>query len=123
MPDSALDRALFDITSYAEVEAAKRSGAHVPTRFERDGFIHCSYASQVLSVVNFLYAAGRDSCCSRSIAPRCRARSSTRTWTAEAISFRTSTDRCHWTRLSPSTIPCGQDGHFHLPRVRGAGIA
>src|SRR3954464_15461241 len=41
------DRRLFHITTVAEWTAAVPNGAYVPAAFEREGFIHCSYAGQI----------------------------------------------------------------------------
>jgi len=43
---------IFHITSRAEAHEARRSGAYVAAGFDRDGFIHCSYARQLTRVAN-----------------------------------------------------------------------
>jgi uncharacterized protein (DUF952 family) len=47
---------IFHITTASEVQLARQAGEYVPQAFDRDGFIHCSHASQVVSVANALYA-------------------------------------------------------------------
>jgi uncharacterized protein (DUF952 family) len=60
VPSSASSRPIFHITSAAEAERAQREGSYLPARFDEDGFIHCSYADQVVGVANFLYAGFDD---------------------------------------------------------------
>ncbi len=43
---------IFHITSRAEAEQARRTGTYVAAAFQRDGFIHCSYARQLTRVAN-----------------------------------------------------------------------
>lgn len=43
---------IFHITSRAEAEHARRAGAYVAAAFQRDGFIHCSYARQLTRVAD-----------------------------------------------------------------------
>ncbi|MEO8259146.1 MAG: DUF952 domain-containing protein [Acidobacteriota bacterium] len=43
-----------------EAAAAARSGSYVPTAFEADRFIHCSYPWQVREVANRRFAARAD---------------------------------------------------------------
>ncbi|MCU0727606.1 MAG: DUF952 domain-containing protein [Planctomycetes bacterium] len=51
---------ILHITTAAEWREAGRRGAYVPAGFARDGFIHCSRASQVLRVADFLFRWQRD---------------------------------------------------------------
>ena len=51
---------LFHIASRVEVERGKRTGTYIPDAFAREGFIHCSYAEQVIQVANRLFAGRRD---------------------------------------------------------------
>jgi len=50
---------LFHITSKREVSEAARTGEYEPVAFVREGFIHCSYAHQVLATANRIFR-GRD---------------------------------------------------------------
>ena len=43
---------IFHITTMAEANEAAKSGEYAPRAFEREGFIHCSYAHQVCNVAN-----------------------------------------------------------------------
>jgi uncharacterized protein (DUF952 family) len=51
---------LFHIATDAEVQRGKRTGTYVTDAFAREGFIHCSYAEQVIQVANRLFAGRRD---------------------------------------------------------------
>lgn len=51
---------LFHITSMREAEAARRLDAYRPEAFAREGFVHCSYRSQVLSLANRLFRGQTD---------------------------------------------------------------
>lgn len=51
---------LFHIATDVDIERAKRTGTYIPDAFEREGFIHCSYAEQVIPVANRLFAGRRD---------------------------------------------------------------
>jgi uncharacterized protein (DUF952 family) len=51
---------LFHITSMREAEAARELGAYRPEAFRREGFVHCSYRSQVVSVANRLFRGKTD---------------------------------------------------------------
>jgi uncharacterized protein (DUF952 family) len=46
---------LFHITSRSEWEAAKKAGEYRPRDFASDGFVHCSYAEQVIRTANKFY--------------------------------------------------------------------
>jgi uncharacterized protein (DUF952 family) len=46
---------LFHITSSTEWEAARATGEYRPQGFAREGFIHCSYAEQVIRTANKFY--------------------------------------------------------------------
>jgi uncharacterized protein (DUF952 family) len=43
---------IFHITSRAEADEARRTGTYVASAFHRDGFIHCSYARQLIRVAD-----------------------------------------------------------------------
>lgn len=43
---------IFHITSRAEADNARRTGTYVAAAFDRDGFIHCSYARQLTRVAD-----------------------------------------------------------------------
>jgi uncharacterized protein (DUF952 family) len=51
---------LYHITSAGEAAEAKRSGVYVPAGFVREGFIHCSYAHQVLATANRIFHGRQD---------------------------------------------------------------
>jgi uncharacterized protein (DUF952 family) len=51
---------IYHITSVLEAEAARKSGEYVPRDFEREGFIHCSYAHQVAGVAKRLFSGRSD---------------------------------------------------------------
>jgi uncharacterized protein (DUF952 family) len=53
-------RRLYHITTAREAEEAKQCGTYVPTGFEREGFIHCSYGHQVLATANRIFRGRRD---------------------------------------------------------------
>jgi uncharacterized protein (DUF952 family) len=51
---------IFHITSHPEWEASCARGEYRPQAFAREGFIHCSYARQVLPVANRLFRGAQD---------------------------------------------------------------
>jgi uncharacterized protein (DUF952 family) len=51
---------LYHITSEREAREAQRSGEYTPAAFEREGFIHCSYPSQVLATANRIFHGKKD---------------------------------------------------------------
>jgi uncharacterized protein (DUF952 family) len=51
---------IFHIAIQAEYEPSRSSGEYVPSRFEHDGFIHCSYADQLLPVADHLFQGRSD---------------------------------------------------------------
>lgn len=51
---------MFHITSRHEIEAAQQVGYYQPQAFPQEGFIHCSYKSQVVSVANRLFRHRED---------------------------------------------------------------
>jgi len=51
---------LYHITSAREADEAERSGTYVPAAFGREGFIHCSYAHQVLATANRIFRGRQD---------------------------------------------------------------
>jgi uncharacterized protein (DUF952 family) len=51
---------LFHLTTESEWAAAKVAGEYQPRGFEREGFVHCSYAHQVHGVANRLFRGRRD---------------------------------------------------------------
>lgn len=53
-------RRIFHITSADEARIAQEKGTYVPAAFDREGFIHCSYAHQVVPVANRLFRGKRD---------------------------------------------------------------
>ena len=52
-------RRLFHIAPRADVDAARTHGRYLPAGFEREGFIHCSYGSQVAGTAERIFR-GRD---------------------------------------------------------------
>jgi len=48
-------RTLFHITTEQEANEARRTGEYVPGGFQREGFIHCSYAHQVAATANRIF--------------------------------------------------------------------
>ena len=51
---------LYHITSSREAQEAQERGVYVPAAFDREGFIHCSYAHQVSGVANRIFRGKRD---------------------------------------------------------------
>ena len=43
---------IFHITTRAEAEEARRTGTYVAAAFQREGFLHCSYARQLARVAD-----------------------------------------------------------------------
>ena len=46
---------LYHITSVSEWNAAKKTEDYTPQRFAEEGFIHCSYSHQLLTVAHRFY--------------------------------------------------------------------
>lgn len=51
---------LFHITTKREAEVAAQTGEYTPAAFAREGFIHTSYAHQVLATANRIFRGKRD---------------------------------------------------------------
>jgi uncharacterized protein (DUF952 family) len=51
---------IYHITSKPQAMAAREKGIYEPTAFAQEGFIHCSYAHQVLPVANRIFRGRRD---------------------------------------------------------------
>jgi uncharacterized protein (DUF952 family) len=51
---------LYHITSEREARAAAQAGKYTPAGFVREGFIHCSYAHQVLATLNRIFRGRTD---------------------------------------------------------------
>lgn len=51
---------LYHITSEQEARQAAQAGEYTPAGFEREGFIHCSYASQVVATANRFFRGRKD---------------------------------------------------------------
>lgn len=51
---------IFHITSKREASEAARSGEYKPDAFALEGFIHCSYAHQVIATANRIFRGRRD---------------------------------------------------------------
>jgi uncharacterized protein (DUF952 family) len=51
---------LYHITSEREAREAQQTGEYTPAAFEREGFIHCSYASQVVGTANRIFRGKKD---------------------------------------------------------------
>ena len=48
-------RNIFHITTKQELDNASKSNVYTPANYSTEGFIHCSYAHQVTSVLNRFY--------------------------------------------------------------------
>jgi uncharacterized protein (DUF952 family) len=51
---------IYHITSQAQAMVAAQNGVYEPEAFAREGFIHCSYAHQVLPVANRIFRGRPD---------------------------------------------------------------
>jgi uncharacterized protein (DUF952 family) len=51
---------IYHITSKHEASEAQKAGTYAPAAFEREGFIHCSYANQVMAVANRIFKGRPD---------------------------------------------------------------
>jgi uncharacterized protein (DUF952 family) len=51
---------LYHITSEREAQEAQQSGVYIPASFAREGFIHCSYADQVVATANRIFRGRQD---------------------------------------------------------------
>jgi uncharacterized protein (DUF952 family) len=51
---------IYHITSAGEARKAQKAGDYVPPAFDREGFIHCSYAHQVVAVANRIFRGRTD---------------------------------------------------------------
>ncbi|HVQ62935.1 MAG TPA: DUF952 domain-containing protein [Terriglobia bacterium] len=51
---------IYHITSRQEADGAGKTGAYEPAAFGREGFIHCSYAHQVIAVANRIFRGRPD---------------------------------------------------------------
>src|ERR1043165_4550969 len=51
---------LYHITTEREARAAAQAGKYTPAAFNREGFIHCSYAHQVVSTINRIFRGRTD---------------------------------------------------------------
>ncbi len=51
---------IYHITTRAQAVEATKSDEYKPTRFEADGFIHCSYACQIPVVANLNFRSQSD---------------------------------------------------------------
>ena len=49
-------KTLWHIASQQDADIAKKIGSYQPISLEKEGFIHCSYLSQVCQVANRFYA-------------------------------------------------------------------
>lgn len=107
---------LYHITSRSEAENAATVGEYVPQTFEAEGFIHCSYAHQVVAVANRRYRGCTDlvllevDCAKLS----CEV-------VDENLDGGTQLFPHIYGRLPMSAVvavhnfPCDEDGRFHLP--------
>lgn len=48
-------QSLYHITTKSEADTARTAGEYAPPTFDREGFIHCSYAGQIQGVANRYY--------------------------------------------------------------------
>jgi uncharacterized protein (DUF952 family) len=51
---------IYHITSLSEIEHAGRIGEYFPSSLASDGFIHCSYGSQVKAVADTYFCGRKD---------------------------------------------------------------
>jgi len=51
---------IYHITSKQEATEAQKAGIYTPAAFAREGFIHCSYAHQVMAVANRIFRGRTD---------------------------------------------------------------
>ena len=51
---------VYHITTNAEVQSARESNRYLPTAFDREGFIHCSYRRQVMATANRIFRGRED---------------------------------------------------------------
>lgn len=51
---------VYHITTNAEVQSARESSRYLPAAFDREGFIHCSYRSQVMATANRIFRGRED---------------------------------------------------------------
>jgi len=51
---------IFHITSKRESSEAEATGVYEPAAFAREGFIHCSYAHQVIATANRIFRGRPD---------------------------------------------------------------
>lgn len=51
---------LFHITTQKQASDAKASGIYTPIEYAKDGFIHCSYLTQVTGVANRIFRGKSD---------------------------------------------------------------
>ena len=109
---------IYHITSARQVEDARRAGDYAPVEFEAEGFIHCSYAHQVIGVANARFK-GRGDLVLLQID---RSRVPARVVDEQAPG----TDRMYphiYGRIPMSAVvavhafPPRPDGHFELPRA------
>lgn len=108
--------AIYHITSEARAAEATRSGAYASESFDEDGFIHCSYAHQVVRVADLIYR-GRTGMVLLEIEPSdldCRVVDENLDGGDELFPH-------VYGRLPMSAVvrvhdlPCGGDGAFELP--------
>ena len=55
-----MNQPLFHILKKTDADAAKVAGSYLPENYATEGFIHCSYASQVCKVALHFYKAQQD---------------------------------------------------------------
>ena len=111
---------LYHITSSQEASEARKTGIYEPVAFEREGFIHCSHAHQVIAVANRIFR-GRPDLVLLEIDPSaldCRV-------VEENLEGGTELFPHIYGRLKMSAVirvhefPCGSDGQFSVPRNAG----
>lgn len=111
--------AIFHITTRKEAAEGARSGEYVPSGFDAEGFIHCSYAAQVARVAEDRFR-GRADLVLLEVDPAVL----TCDVIDENLEGGTELFPHVYGRLPMSTVrihdfPCRADGSFELPRALG----
>lgn len=111
-----MERRIYHITSFEEWRQAQSVEEYRPSSFAAEGFIHCSYRTQLLPVANRLFR-GRDNLVILAIAPK--------SVTSKIVEENLEGGRELFPHLYGSlpvaavleviAFPCNSDGSFVLP--------